>query len=289
MIAQEILDSLFRYFSAVGAPAFHIKATAVLSGGSINQVYRLNTSYGDFCLKVNQAGHFPGLFEAEAKGLHLLIEAGELEVPRPVFWDTLESHTFLLLEYIVSSRARSDMMYRFGESLARLHRHRTEMFGLGFDNYMGALPQSNRQHAAWTEFFITERLEPQVRLASERGFAVRKSFENLYPRIGSWLPEEPPSLVHGDLWNGNYIVTGNGTAALIDPAVYYGHREVDIAMTTLFGGFSPDFYDAYEETYPLETGWKDRIDLYNLYPLLVHLNLFGSSYLGEILSILKRF
>lgn len=266
-----------------------MEAVTPLSGGSINHVYLLKTDRGDFCLKMNDAGKHPGMFESEAKGLAVLETAGDLKVPRPVFQATLERHSFLLLEYLTPARPGPGMWHRFGRALARLHRHSAEQYGLSFDNYMGSLPQCNRFHTGWSEFFITERLEPQVRLAREQGFDLRADFESLYPKLDRLFPREKPSLIHGDLWNGNYLVSGKGEAALIDPAVYYGHREADLAMTTLFGGFHGDFYEGYEEEFPLERGWRQRLDLYNLYPLLIHLNLFGSSYLWEIRRILDRY
>jgi fructosamine-3-kinase len=181
-------------------------------------------------------------------------------------------------------------MHDFGRSLARLHRHTTGYFGHELDNYMGSLPQSNKKHTSWNSFFVEERLKRQVSLAnvyfSSSDFA---AFERLYVRLDELLPVEPPALLHGDLWGGNYMVAPDGKACLIDPAVYYGHREVDIAMTTLFGGFDESFYTSYLEEYPLEKGWQKRLDIFKLYPLLIHLNLFGSVYLESILSIIRRF
>jgi fructosamine-3-kinase len=155
---------------------------------------------------------------------------------------------------------------------------------------MGSLPQSNKKHSDWISFFVEERLEKQVSLAHEYLSSSNFSaFNRLYKRLGELIPPEPPALLHGDLWGGNYMVSSDGKACLIDPAVYYGHREIDIAMTTLFEGFDGDFYASYHEEYPLEKGWRDRLDIFNLYPLLIHLNLFGSGYLGSIERILKRF
>ena len=292
MIPKEILGSLASYFEKTGSQSFRVIASAYLSGGSINNVYRLTTTQGNFCLKFNHAGTYPRMFETEAMGLELLASSGEIRVPRPVFHDDLRDHTFLLLEYIEASKPRSDMMHDFGRSLARMHRHHAARFGLGHDNYMGSLPQRNTFHDRWTEFFVNERLEPQVKLAVDKGLAGSEAvqlFGSLFTRLESLFPVEPPSMVHGDLWNGNYIVSDTGTAALIDPAACYGHREADLAMTTLFGGFSTDFYEGYTEEYPPEKGWKERLDLYNLYPLLIHLNLFGQSYWSGIRSILGRF
>lgn len=155
---------------------------------------------------------------------------------------------------------------------------------------MGSLPQSNKKQARWNDFFIEERLKKQVLLAREYfSSADLISFERLYARLDELLPVEPSALLHGDLWGGNYMVSSDGKACLIDPAVYYGHREVDIAMTTLFGGFDEQFYISYNEEYPLEINWQQRLDIFKLYPLLIHLNLFGSGYLGSILSIIRRF
>ena len=157
---------------------------------------------------------------------------------------------------------------------------------------MGSLPQANTFHSDWSSFFIEERLEPQLVAARDSGYFSShddERFQRLFKSFPSICPAEKPSLVHGDLWSGNYIVSDEGRACLIDPAVYYGHREVDIAMTTLFGGFDPEFYSSYDEAFPMEKGWEDRLEIYNLYPLLVHLNLFGAGYLGSIERIIRRF
>ena len=181
-------------------------------------------------------------------------------------------------------------MQDFGQSLARLHRHTAGYFGHTMDNYMGSLPQCNTRHENWNSFFVEERLTRQVDLA--RGyFSVSDlaAFERLYSRMDDLIPVESPALIHGDLWGGNYMVGADGKACLIDPAAYHGHREADIAMTTLFSGFDDPFYLAYNEEYPLEKGWRERLDIFKLYPLLIHLNLFGSGYLGSVLSIIRNF
>jgi fructosamine-3-kinase len=157
---------------------------------------------------------------------------------------------------------------------------------------MGSLPQSNEESDSWSSFFIKRRLQPQVQPAQNAGLLDSKSvkaFELLYKNLQDLLPEQEPALLHGDLWSGNLITNSDGGPCLIDPAVYYGNREVDLAMTRLFGGFSQEFYDAYHEAFPLPPNDFDRVDLYNLYPLLVHLNLFGSSYLPGIKATLRRF
>ena len=290
MIPQEIADSLVDFFSRTRNVSVNILKSSSLSGGCINHVNRLQTSIGDFCIKYNLRDHFPEMFTSEADGLALLNSAGEIRVPGVYCTGYAGSFAYILLEYIDEGRKSSSFMNEFGRSLARLHRHTAGYFGHELDNYMGSLPQSNKKHITWNLFFVEERLKRQVSLAnvyfSSSDFA---AFERLYARLDELLPIEPPALLHGDLWGGNYMVAPDGKACLIDPAAYYGHREVDIAMTTLFGGFDEYFYASYQEEYPLEIGWQERLDIFKLYPLLIHLNLFGSGYLGSILSIIRRF
>jgi protein-ribulosamine 3-kinase len=292
MLPTDITDSLSLFFASRDPAPFRVLSSEPLSGGSINQVYRLTTSHGVYCLKYNNAAAFPEMFESEARGLRLLASAGEVRVPQPLLADTPGRYSFLLLEYIAPGPAAKDLMERFGISLARLHRHSAELFGLDHSNYMGSLAQHNTPHGTWADFFAQERLEPQVRLAMNAGLLpadLLSHFESLYRNLDEIFPNEPPALVHGDLWGGNYLVTEQGQAALIDPAVCYSHREVDIAMSTLFGGFSSGFYESYLDEYPLAVGWRTRLDLCNLYPLLVHLNLFGRGYLSQVVTIIRRY
>lgn len=292
MLPQEIAGSLKSFFQEKFQKILQIHQAESLSGGSINHVVRLTTNLGDFCLKYNYANTSPGMFDREAKGLLLLKNAREIKVPAPIYNGIAGQYSFLLLEFIVPARRIPHFMKDFGQSLARLHRHNSVLFGLDHDNYMGSMPQSNRNHDDFISFFVEERLEKQVAIARNKGYFPAsdiKRFQRLYQQLGQIIPGEKPCLVHGDLWGGNYIVSGEGTACLIDPAVYYGHREVDIAMSHLFGGFDTDFYMAYNETFPLEKGWEGRIDIFNLYPLLIHLNLFGMSYLGSIEHIIRKF
>ena len=290
MIPQEIADSLVDFFSRTRNVSVNILKASSLSGGCINHVLRLQTTIGDFCIKYNLRNRFPEMFTSEADGLVLLNNAGEIHVPGVCCTGYAGSFAYILLEYIDQGRKSSFFMEDFGRSMARLHRHTTGYFGHEIDNYMGSLPQSNKKHSTWNSFYVEERLKRQVSLAnvyfSSSDFA---AFERLYAKLDELLPVEPPALLHGDLWGGNYMVAPDGKACLIDPAVYYGHREVDIAMTTLFGGFDEQFYVSYQKEYPLEKGWQKRLDIFKLYPLLIHLNLFGSGYLGSILSIIRRF
>jgi len=292
MIPEEITDSLSTFFEEQSSVPFRVLSDTPLSGGCINHVSRLKTSAGDFCLKYNRSISFPGMFESEARGLLLLKNSGEIRVPSVIHVCSGKQYAFLILEFISSGSPAPGMMSDFGRSLARLHSHTAEMFGEDRDNYMGSLSQSNRKHEDWVSFFIEERLEKQVQLALSAGYFSNETlahFHKLYQQLDNIFPGEKPALLHGDLWGGNYLMSETGNACLIDPAVYYGNREIDIAMTTLFGGFDNTFYSGYNEIFPLEKGWRQRIDICNLYPLLIHLNLFGHVYLGQIESIVRKY
>ncbi|RLD39817.1 MAG: ketosamine-3-kinase, partial [Bacteroidetes bacterium] len=200
--------------------------------------------------------------------------------------------SFLILNFIQSAEMQDEFWDDFGQKLASLHRHSQKNFGLDHDNYIGSLSQSNKFHKSWADFFREERLEAQVKLARDNGRMGREmvnTFSRFYAKLDELFPKEPPALLHGDLWSGNFMVNQNGLAVIIDPAVYYGHREMDLAMSQLFGGFDASFYDAYQRNFPLENGWQQRLDYYNLYPLMVHVNLFGGSYLESVKRILVRF
>jgi fructosamine-3-kinase len=263
-----------------------------LGGGSINQVYKVILPDQTLVMKVNRNDRYPGMFLAEAKGLQLLRQPDAPYVPEVIAQSVIGNYQFLLLEYLDKAPRRKEYAERFGCSLAALHRNTHAYFGLDHDNRMGALEQFNHQHTDGVTFFIQQRLMPQVKLALERKkiAAVHvHQFERLYIQLPQILPAEPPSLIHGDLWAGNVIEGPDGDACLIDPAVAYSHREADLAMTMLFGRFDDKFYDAYHSAFPLTQGWQERMDLWNLYPLLVHVNLFGDSYLTETVQILRKY
>ncbi len=288
-IKQSVIDFLKSRFSESNPK---ITSISGVGGGSINHAYHLKTKHGDFFVKYNSASRFPVMFSKESKGLQLLSEPGIISVPKVLLFDEDDEHAFLLLEFIKSAREANDFWDDFGEKLAALHNVKAEKFGLDHDNYMGSLHQHNNFHKDWIEFFIMERLERQIKLARENGSVGRAdvlAFERLYKKLDDIFPPTRPSLLHGDLWSGNFMVNSSGQACLIDPAVYYGHPEIDIAMTTLFGGFSNRFYEAYMRHKPLEKGWHDRLPIYNLYPLMVHVNLFGGGYLGSVQQTLRKF
>ncbi len=270
----------------------HINRAFPLSGGSINNAYRLETDSGNFFMKYNRASAYPGMFEQEARGLALLHTAGEVRVPEVIAHGDDGTHTFIMLEYLDSAGKTNSFWEDFGRKLAALHRHTADTFGLDHNNYIGSLKQYNERHDSWTDFFMEQRLMVQMEMAANSGLLpskVKQAFERLFSRLEELFPQEPPSLIHGDLWSGNYMVDEKGEACIIDPAVYFGFREMDIGMSRLFGVFGSGFYDAYNEAWPMEPGWRERIEICNLYPLMVHVNLFGSGYLGSVESILTKF
>lgn len=271
-----------------------ITSSRSLSGGSINRAAQIEiTDRGPCFLKWNRTAD-PEMFRKEVHGLELLAGAESgLRIPEVILQGTTEEETgYLILEFIAEGRERPPAAQRFGEQLARLHSVRNEQFGLDVDNFIGRLPQQNSWHTSWTDFFIQERIRPQLHMALDSGTlsgSVAKSFDRLFKKLPEIFPDEQASLLHGDLWGGNYFYDDNGDAVIFDPAVYYGHREIEIAFTHLFGGFSSAFYRAYEEVLPLEPDFEKRKDVYNLYPLLVHTNLFGGSYARQVEGIVRRF
>ena len=169
-----------------------------------------------------------------------------------------------------------------------MHQQTHPKFGLEFDNYIGSLQQSNEQNKNWDDFFIQKRLQAQLSIGDFTA-NILSDFDKLFQKIPNIFPAEKTALLHGDLWSGNFLAKGGDTPTLIDPAIYYGNREMDIAMSKLFGGFNSDFYFAYNESYPLENGWEERIQICNLYPLLVHVNLFGGGYINQVKNILSYY
>lgn len=262
------------------------------SGGCINNGGKITTSKGIFFVKWNSLHKYPEMFRAESKGLSLLRSTGALDVPEPLYSGEANDFQFLLLKFIASSTPTKSYWENLGSGLAALHKETSEDFGLDHPNYIGSLPQSNDRRTNWVEFFIHERLEKQLDLTDKNDYEIRslrKKFELLYVKLPSILIQERPSLLHGDLWSGNIMVNDNGEPTIIDPAVYYGNREIDIAMTQLFGRFEDGFYQSYEYHFPMVKGFQERLNIYNLYPLLVHLNLFGGSYLQQLKAAVRRF
>jgi len=263
-----------------------------LSGGSINEAWKLHTTSGSFFLKLNSAAHFPGMFVTEARGLNLLRNTHCIGIPKVLLTSETGESAFILQEFVSGAKPVKGFYTYFGKQLSALHSNSADKFGLDHDNYIGSLNQSNAFNTTWIDFLIKDRLQPLMIMAIENGLltmADSRHFESLYTRLPEILPVEPPALLHGDLWSGNFMTGNDGLPCIFDPAVYYGHREIDIAMTKLFGGFPQEFYQAYNEDKPMEPGWDRRININQLYPLLVHVNLFGGGYTGQVRQIIGRF
>lgn len=292
MISNEIVKAINQWLLQKGDSTSAITDTRELSGGCINECHKLITDKSSYFVKYNFGDRFSGMFAAEAKGLSLLKNAQTIYVPEVLHQSAAGKYEFLLLEYIAEGKKSRNFWENFGRNLAGLHRVNHKLFGLDHDNYIGSLPQKNKQCKTWEEFLVLNRLDPLVKSAFDQKLLNREDingFDRLYPTIENMLPKEQPSLLHGDLWSGNFMVNSQGEASIIDPAVYYGHREMDIAMTKLFGGFSTNFYNYYNDEYPLEKGWEKRVEFNKLYPLLAHLLLFGSSYAEQLRHILRRY
>jgi len=259
-----------------------------ISGGSINETYKISTLNQAFFVKTNTISNFENGFKEEVMGLEFLASK-ECIIPKIMIEGRFNNTTFLILEWVESSVKSYTFWKNFALDLARLHQNKSEYFGLEYSNFMGRLKQDNTLKSNFVDFFIQNRMIPQIKMAFNKGLLDKttiQKFEKLYLELPNIFPVEKPSALHGDLWSGNFLCNSNEKVVFIDPAVYYGHRELDLAMTLLFGGFSEEFYSIYHEEFPLEQGFFDRKDIYNLYPLLIHLNLFGSSYFPSIKAII---
>ena len=272
--------------------SWSVKAFHPASGGCINQGGELVTAEGSYFLKWNYLQRYPQMIEMESNGLSLLKSANCIGVPEVIHVGKSGDLQFIILSFVKSGRRAKNYWSLLGERLANLHRHTHTHFGLDQNNYIGSLIQNNFAKQNWLEFFVEQRLEVQLTLAERNGKIkadIRKQFEQLYQKLPGLFPLEKPALLHGDLWSGNVMINEQGEPTLIDPAVYYGDREAELAFTQLFGGFEQEFYQAYHEVFPLTKGFDSRTDLYNLYPLLVHVNLFGGRYLQQVENILRKY
>jgi len=261
---------------------------SALTGGDINEVFLIECGPEKFVIKLNDTETFPGMFDAERLGLNALLSPSVIDVPKPLKTGRADSYSYLLLEHKNSAPKTSDFWEIFGKQLAKLHQQTSKSFGFEKDNYIGSLPQYNDYRASAAEFYIEMRLQPQIELAEKKGFQLNVK-DSFYKNCYNIIPSEPPALVHGDLWNGNYLVNSKGKPCLIDPAVAYALREMDLGMMKLFGGFDETLFHTYHEVFPLPENWKERIPLWQLYYLLAHLNIFGASYKNQVTSIIQKF
>jgi fructosamine-3-kinase len=276
---------------ALGA---EVSSTRTLSGGDINDAFRVDLADGRrVFVKVNARAP-RDMYAAEARGLRWLAEARALRVPRVLACSEPEGEgpAFLALEYLEPAPRASGFDAALGHGLATLHRHGAPTYGLDHANYIGRLPQDNTPAPDWPTFYRDRRLEPQLRMATQRGLVsarMRSGFDRLFARMTEVVgPPEPPARLHGDLWGGNLHTDERGAPCLIDPAIYGGHREMDLAMMRLFGGFTQATFGAYMEAWPLADGWERRVPLYQLCPLMVHVNLFGAGYTSSVERALSQ-
>lgn len=263
-----------------------------ISGGDISSVYCIVTSSEKYVLKVNSNDTASKMFLAEKHGLEYISNTNTIKVPKVIISGNYNEKAFLVLEYIETKRPKNVDFELLGTQLAALHNVSSTKFGFEHDNFIGSLPQQNNYHKEWGDFYINERLIPQIKLAQSKTLLERADIprtETMLHVCHQLFQNVAPSLLHGDLWNGNYLISTNGTPYLIDPAIYFGHHEVDIAMSKLFGGYGPSFYDAYHDIIPETEDSEQRIELYQLYYLLVHLNLFGSSYYNSVKQLLNKY
>lgn len=284
-----LLADLVAAISVASGRPFVCERQSVQGGGCINRGFALTGRDGRrYFAKLNDADNLD-MFEAEADGLRELEAAGAVRVPRPIASGSSGNEAFLVLEWLdLDARGRPADL---GRQLAQLHRHSQPTFGWWRDNSIGSTPQHNSPMPDWIAFYRTQRLRPQFDLArrNDAPRALLQQGEQLLERLDAFFPgyRPLPSLLHGDLWGGNHGYAG-GEPVLFDPAVYYGDREADVAMTELFGGYPVEFYAAYRESWPLDPGYRERKHLYNLYHVLNHFNLFGGGYAAQAERMLGR-
>lgn len=268
-----------------------VTSNSFVGGGSIADSQKIRTSSGKEYFVKSYSQSKSNILKNEVNGLIEIQKSKSIKTPQIIYYDD----NILILEFIKSGRKNKNFSELFGIQLTEMHRLKSDKFGFYENNYIGSNHQINLPlYSNWTDFYWENRLLYQFKLAEKHGYVnsdFRKlfnQFESVYRNIIEGTEEEP-SLIHGDLWGGNYLVDESGNPVLIDPAVYYGHREAELGMTILFGGFDSEFYSSYNEAYPLFDGWKERLDIYKLYHVMNHLNLFGTGYLNQTLSIIKSY
>jgi fructosamine-3-kinase len=278
---RESLAAIAPQIARVTGRPFAVRTQRAVGGGCINSAVVLEGDGQKYFVKWNDDARLP-MFEAEADGLRELVQAQAVRVPAPICSGTAAGSAYLVLEYIELAGADGKSLERLGRQLAQQHRVMNPEYGWHRDNTIGSTPQINAPCNDWVEFWRQHRLGFQLALAADNGYGgeLQRQGEQLVTRLGDFFSDYTPvpSLLHGDLWGGNFAVASDGAPVIFDPAVYYGDREADLAMTELFGGFGARFYQAYRAAWPLDPGYGVRKQLYNLYHVLNHLNLFGGGY-----------
>jgi len=280
------MESILHSIAALNS--FNLQSFQPMAGGDINDVFLLQTNNGDLVVKLNSNDKYPSMFDTEKAGLELLASTGTFRIPKIIGYGLAEDHAYLLLEYIEAGAKKNKFWDEFGSQLARLHLNSADLYGWKHNNYIGSLFQANSFYNLASQFYIENRLRPQIELARRQGY-LEKDLTNFFKNITHQIPQEAPALIHGDLWSGNYLIDNTGAPVLIDPSVSYSHREMDLAMMQLFGGFPAEVFKVYQEEFPLLPDWEERIALWQLYYLLVHLNIFGGGYLARVETIISRY
>ncbi|MDH5445508.1 MAG: fructosamine kinase family protein, partial [Gammaproteobacteria bacterium] len=261
--------------------SFEIEQHSNVGGGCINSAFRVSGGGQSYFVKLNRADLLD-MFVAEAEGLAELNKPAAIRVPKPVCYGTSAGQAYIVMENLPFGGGQRDAMRLFGRQLAEMHRYTADQFGWRLDNTIGATHQPNDKCDDWVSFWQEQRLGYQLKLASRQGASHRMldKGDRLLAHVADFFTDYQPvaSLLHGDLWSGNYSVLSSGEPVIFDPAVYYGDRETDLAMTELFGGFGADFYAAYNESWPLDHGYQIRKTFYNLYHIINHFVLFGGGY-----------
>ncbi len=286
MLSQEFLEYISNLLKS------KIENVQSVSRGDISSAYIIESSTDKFFLKVNSNTNASDMFLSEEKALETIENTKTIATLKVLACGSFHNDSFLLMEQIDAKSPNSKELDLFGNQLAQLHQITSDEFGFDSNNFIGSLHQSNKTHTNWNDFYIEERLIPQLELAKSKGLLNVNEIpesQKLKEVCFTFFKNTKPSLLHDDLWSRNYLISTTGKPYLIDPAIYFGHHEVDIAMSKLFSGFGNSFYDSYQKIIPKDEFTEDRILLYQLYYLLVHLNLFGTSYYSSVKQILSKY
>ncbi|MDC0230971.1 fructosamine kinase family protein [Aureispira] len=285
-----MITKLMHYIS--DTLGINIKSYQSIKGGNISNAYLIITLTDQLFLKINSGKDAFEMFLCEKNALEIIAKTNTILTPEVYHCEPFENGAFILMEYIECRNPTVIDFTKLGNEIANLHQTKINKYGLQDDNYIGSLHQSNNINLDWTDFYIQERIEPQLKLAVSSNLIQTKDLpkrEKLYKLCQDCFVNVKPTLLHGDLWNGNFLISTEGIPYLIDPSVYYGDQDVDIAMTELFGGFGSSFYEAYRLRHPNKKYYDQKSELYQLYYLLVHLNLFGRSYYASVTKILNKY